>query len=175
FFRRIRELAKRVAESYEEQRKGLEYPLLKNAEGKMQNVESPKNSSFIIQPSSFLLEIGVEELPASDVDSAQAYLGIRIPQLLDELHLDHKDIRVFATPRRLTVSVASLSPNQPDREDLVKGPPADKAIVGQTSSLSYTPAAIGFAKKNGVDAKDLQVREQDGGKYAKSLPKRCQN
>ncbi|MCK6567539.1 MAG: glycine--tRNA ligase subunit beta [Anaerolineales bacterium] len=171
FFRRIRELAKRVAESYEEQRKGLEYPLLKNAEGKMQNVESPKNSSFIIQPSSFLLEIGVEELPASDVDSAQAYLGIRIPQLLDELHLDHKDIRVFATPRRLTVSVASLSPNQPDREDLVKGPPADKAIVGQTSSLSYTPAAIGFAKKNGVDAKDLQVREQDGGKYVFALVK----
>ncbi len=184
FFRRIRELARGVAVAYEEQRKNLEYPLLKETKEERRKTLFPL-SSFIphAERSSFILEIGVEELPADDVDSAQAYLVTRIPSLLDELRLDHKDIRLFTTPRRIVVSIDSLSPNQPDREDLVKGPPADKAIVRQTSSLSstgeggqaeslsYTPAAQGFAKKNGIKVEDLQVREQDGGKYVFAVVK----
>ncbi|MEW5828380.1 MAG: glycine--tRNA ligase subunit beta, partial [Chloroflexota bacterium] len=50
-------------------------------------------------------------------------------------------------------------------------PPADKAIVGQIGNLSYTPAAQGFAKKNGVDTKDLVVREEGGGKYVFAVVK----
>ncbi|MBV6450314.1 MAG: Glycine--tRNA ligase beta subunit [Anaerolineales bacterium] len=171
FFRRMRELARKVAEGYEEQRKELEYPLLK-VEGS--KVASPQVSTFKpsnLQPSNFVLEIGTEELPASDVDSAHAYLVTRIPQLLDELHLEHGDIRIYATPRRLVITADSLSPTQPDREEVVKGPPADKAIVGQASNLSYTQAAQGFAKKNGINVEDLQVREQDGGKYVFAVVK----
>jgi len=163
FFRRMRELARKVAEGYEEQRKEAEYPLLKDESGKMKaGSKASVPSSFITQPSSFLLEIGVEELPASDVDTAYEILSARVPTLLDELHLSHGDIRIFTTPRRLTVSVATLSPNQPDREDLVKGPPADKAF---DKNGIATPAAMGFARKNGVDTKDLEVREEGGGKY----------
>ncbi|MBV6402585.1 MAG: Glycine--tRNA ligase beta subunit [Anaerolineales bacterium] len=178
FFRRMRELARRVAEGYEEQRKELEYPLLKESQkSKVTGQNLP--ATFDLRPSTFVLEIGVEELPASDVDSAQAYLVTRIPTLLDELHLTHGDIRIYATPRRLAIAVDSLSSTQPDREEVVKGPPADKAIVGQTSSLSagqtgsltYTQAAIGFAKKNGINVEDLQVREQDGGKYVFAVVK----
>ncbi|MBI5824944.1 MAG: glycine--tRNA ligase subunit beta [Chloroflexi bacterium] len=189
FFRRIRELAKGVAVSYGEQRKGLEYPLLKKDEGgRMKDGIKPSaHSSFITHPSSFLLEIGVEELPASDVDSAYAAVSTRVPTLLKELNLTHGDIRFFTTPRRIVVSIDSLSPNQPDREDLVKGPPADKAFVGQIanlpanlstpivtgqiSNLTYTPAAQGFAKKNGIKVEELEVREQDGGKYVFALVK----
>ena len=179
FFRRIRELAKGVAVAYGEQRKNLEYPLLKESQkARPELVEGSKvkgqalPATFDLRPSTFLLEIGVEELPADDVDSAYSQLVTRIPLLLDELHLDHKDIRIFTTPRRIVVSVASLSPNQPDREDLVKGPPADKAIiVGQDNILSYTKAAEGFAKKNGVDTKDLQVREEGNNKYVFALVK----
>lgn len=171
FFRRMRELAKRVAESYSEQRKNLEYPLLKES-GTRHQVSSNKPLITNPQlPSNFILEIGVEELPASDVDSAYAFLESRISDFLNELHLDHKDIRIFTTPRRLTVSIDSLSPNQPDREEIVKGPPADKAFVGQIANLTYTQAAIGFAKKNNVDVKDLEVREQDGGKYVFAVVK----
>ncbi|MEW6242473.1 MAG: glycine--tRNA ligase subunit beta, partial [Chloroflexota bacterium] len=182
FFRRMRELARKVAEGYEEQRKEQEYPLLRETKGERRKTLFPL-SSFITYPSSFILEIGTEELPASDVDSAHAYLLARIPQFIDELHLDHKDVRIFSTPRRLVVSIDSLSPNQPDREDLVKGPPADKAIVGpianlstpfitgQINDLTYTPAAMGFAKKNGVDTKDLEIREEGGGKYVFAVAK----
>jgi len=172
FFRRMRELARRVAEGYEEQRKELEYPLLK--EGQKSKVTSQSlPATFDLRPATFILEIGVEELPAGDVDMAHAQLTQRIPTLLDELHLDLGDVRIFATPRRIVVSIDSLSPNQPDREDLVKGPPSDKAIVGQIGNLSYTPAAQGFAKKNGVKVEDLQVREdaQAGGKYVFAVVK----
>jgi glycyl-tRNA synthetase len=73
-------------------------------------------------------------------------------------------VRIDGTPRRLVVSIAALSPNQPDREDLVKGPPADKAFDRDGIAL---PAAMGFAKKNNVNTKDLVVREdaKAGGKY----------
>jgi len=170
FFRRMRELARRVAEGYEEQRKELEYPLLKETKEERTKTVFPL-SSFPTQPASFLLEIGTEELPASDVDSAYAYLLTRIPTLLSDLHLAHENIRVFTTPRRIAVSIDSLSPNQPDREEVVKGPPADKAIVGRDNISTYTPAAQGFAKKNGINVEDLQVRDQDGGKYVFAVVK----
>lgn len=167
FFRRIRELARQVALSYEEQRKNLEYPLLKKTtDDRPSTIAKP--SSIVNGPSSFLLEIGVEELPASDVDIAYEQLSQRIPTLLDELRLDHKDIRIFTTPRRLVVSVASLSPNQPDREDLVKGPPADKAL---DKDGKPTQAGLGFAKKNNIDPSSLEVREEGNNKYVFALVK----
>nr|MDQ3004747.1 glycine--tRNA ligase subunit beta [Chloroflexota bacterium] len=171
YFRRTRELAKRVAEGYAEQRKQLEYPLLREIiDHKPLTMAKP--SSIVHGPSSFLLEIGVEELPANDVDTAHAHLTTRVPALLKELNLTHGDVRIFATPRRLAVSIADLSPSQADREDLVKGPPADKAIdVSRTGSPTYLPAAIGFAKKNGVNTKDLEIREEGGGKYVFAIVK----
>jgi glycyl-tRNA synthetase len=162
FFRRIRELARGVAVAYGEQRKGLEYPLLKTEDKGPKTKPAFKAPSSVLGPSSFLLEIGVEELPASDVDVAHGLLTTRIPTLLDELHLTHKDVRIFTTPRRIVVSVDSLAPNQPDREDLVKGPPADKAL---DKDGKPTQAAMGFAKKNGIDPSALEVREEGGGKY----------
>ena len=162
FFRRMREMARRVAESYEEQRKELEYPLLKADRSKVGKVSRPVPQLLNLQPAAFLLEIGVEELPASDVDTAQEQLTKRVPALLSELRLDHGEVRIFATPRRLVVSIDSLAPHQPDREDLVKGPPADKAFDKDGVAL---PAAMGFAKKNNVNTRDLEVREEGGGKY----------
>ncbi|HEU0292453.1 MAG TPA: glycine--tRNA ligase subunit beta [Anaerolineales bacterium] len=170
FFRRMRELARKVAERFEQQRKELEYPLLKENSEKRVGSSKPTSYSPVSIPQSLLFEIGVEELPANDVDTAHAQLITRVPALLDELNLTHGDVRVFATPRRLVVSIDSLSPNQPDRENIVKGPPADKAF---DKNGIATPAAMGFAKKNNVNTKDLEVREdaQAGGKYVYAVVK----
>ena len=168
YFRRMRELARKVAEAYSEQRKQLEYPLLK--EQGIVNSKSGKGSQFTIphSPLPFLLEIGVEELPANDVDTAHAQLTARLPALLKEMNLAHGDVRIFATPRRLTVSIADLSPSQPDRQDLVKGPPADKAFDKDGMAL---PAGMGFAKKNNVNTKDLEIREEGNSKYVYAIVK----
>jgi glycyl-tRNA synthetase len=168
FFRRIRELARKVAEGYEAQRKELEYPLLKESGARSQGLGTKALGPSPKSPSSFLLEIGVEELPADDVDTAFAQLKERIPALLNELYLEHGNIRVFTTPRRIVLSIDALSPNQPDREDLVKGPPADKAFDKDGIA---SPAAMGFAKKNGVDTKALEVREEGNNKYVFAVVK----
>ncbi len=178
-FKRMRELSRRVAETYLEQRKELEYPLLKDEGGRRKDesrkgrVEAkPVTPTNILHPPSFILEIGTEELPANDIDAAHAQLVERVPALLEELNLSHGEVRLFSTPRRLVVSIDSLSPRQPDREDLVKGPPADKAFDKDGVAL---PAAMGFAKKNGVNTKDLVVREDAtaGGKYVFAIVKQA--
>ncbi len=102
------------------------------------------------------------------MDIAYAAVSTRVPTLLKELNLTHGDIRFFTTPRRIVVSIDSLSPNQPDREDLVKGPPADKAF---DKDGKPTQAALGFAKKNNLDPATLEAREIDGGKYVAAVVK----
>jgi glycyl-tRNA synthetase len=168
FFRRIRELARKVAEGYGEQRKELEYPLLKELGTRDEELGARSLVPGPLAPSPFLLEIGVEELPADDVDTAFTRLNERIPALLNELYLEHGSIRVFTTPRRIVLSIDSLAPNQPDREDLVKGPPADKAFDKDGIA---SPAAMGFARKNGVDTKALEVREEGNNKYVFAVVK----
>ena len=177
FFGQMRDLARRVALTYLEQRRVLEFPLLPAVHAQAQvtgqaemESETPQVPQVpgSLSPSPFLLEIGTEELPAGDVYSAHAQLAGRVPILLDELHLEHGDVRVFSTPRRLAVFVESLSPGQPDREELVKGPPADRAFDKDGIA---TAAALGFARGKGVHVKDLQVRDMDGGKYVVAVVK----
>ncbi len=177
FFGRMRNLARRVAEAYLEQRKELEYPLLK-AEGDSHDAEvrirksaskgMPEHAAIGIQPSAFLLEIGVEELPASDLDSALEQLREKVPAWLGELRLSHGVVRIDGTPRRLAVFVEKLAARQADQEDLVKGPPAERAFGPDGVP---TPAAIGFARGKGLQPKDLEVRELDGGKYVVAVVK----
>ncbi len=163
FFRRMRELARRVAEGYLEQRKQLEYPLLKDDRRPVATAPVPTEPlAAPAQPLPFLLEIGVEELPAQDVDAAHEQLLVRVPALLEELGLAYGAVRVFATPRRLVVSIDSLAPRQADREEWIKGPPADKAF---DANGQPTAAAQGFARKNNLRVDDLIVREEGGGKY----------
>ena len=162
YFRRMREMARRVAEAYLAQRKELEYPFMKDAPALSSKSQPTLASAPGLTPEPFLLEIGVEELPAGDVDTALAQLRERVPAWLAVLGLTHAAIKTYATPRRMTVFVEEVSPQQPDREDLVKGPPADRAF---DAAGIATPAALGFAKKNGVNTADLKVREIDGGKY----------
>src|SRR5687767_13224940 len=156
YFRRMRGIARQVAEAYIEQRKELEYPLLQeNSDQRLKTTRSIATPHYplVSSPQSLLLEIGTEELPAGDVDTALSQLRERVPSLLDELSLEHGPVNIEGTPRRLVVLVEELSPTQPDREDLVKGPPADKAFDKDGIAL---PAAMGFAKKNGLNTKDLQ-------------------
>jgi glycyl-tRNA synthetase len=169
YFRRMRELARRVADAYLEQRKELEYPLLKessNGKSRVSVSGAPAQAAGlkpdVSHPAPFLLEIGTEELPAGDLDTALEQLRARVPSLFKGLSLEHGAIRIEGTPRRLAVMIDNLSSRQPDRESLVKGPPADKAFDKDGIA---SPAAMGFAKKNGVNTKELQVREQDGGRY----------
>ena len=168
FFRKMRTLARRVAESYVEQRQKLTYPLL--TESREQRVESSSapDYSLISTPQSLLLEIGIEEMPHSDVESILAQLRKRIPAWMQELRLKHGAVRIHATPRRATVWIQNLDPKQPDLEELVKGPPASRAFDADGNP---TKAAMGFARGKGVDVSALEKREINGGEYVVAVVK----
>jgi glycyl-tRNA synthetase len=162
-FSRMRDLSRRVAEAYAAQRQTLEHPWLKD-KNTSPSGGSPALALPAILPTSgdLLFEIGTEELPAADMESALAQLKERLPLLLDELRLPHSEVHVLGTPRRLVVTVAGLPERQVDRSIVVKGPPADRAF---DASGTPTKAAEGFARGRGLTASDLKIQEIDGGRY----------
>ena len=107
----------------------------------------------------FLLEIGTEELPADFVRQALDQLQQRVSRDLREARLGHGAVSVFGTPRRLVVSVADLEDRQPDLEEDCKGPPVAQAFKDGIPG----PAAIGFAKRCGVDPSALEQRDTPKG------------
>ncbi|MBD2354962.1 glycine--tRNA ligase subunit beta [Tolypothrix sp. FACHB-123] len=119
----------------------------------------------------FLLEVGTEELPAGFLGGALAQWRSLIPQSLSTNSLTSDAVEVYGTPRRLAVLIKDLPSQQPDREEEIKGPPAQAAFKdGQP-----TPAALGFAKKQGVEIAALQIRPTDKGDFVfvnKSIPGR---
>ncbi|WP_017317797.1 glycine--tRNA ligase subunit beta [Mastigocladopsis repens] len=109
----------------------------------------------------FLLEVGTEELPASFLRDAIAQWKSRIPETLEENSLKADAVEVYGTPRRLAVLIKGLPSQQSDREEEVKGPPAQAAF----KDGKPTPAAQGFAKKQGVELDALEVRATDKGNF----------
>ncbi len=157
FFGKMRAMAREVAEAYVEQRKRLEYPFLKDEQGsKKELVISNYQLPITNNPQTVLLEIGTEELPAADLDSALGQLRELAPKMLAEARLSHGELKVYGTPRRLAVLAKELSPRQPDAERIVRGPAADRAF---DKDGKPTQAAIGFAKKNNVLVEALEVRD----------------
>lgn len=114
----------------------------------------------LIMPA-FLFEVGTEELPASFVADAIQQWRDRIPKMLSENSLTNDSVNVYATPRRLAVLIKGLPVQQPNREEEIKGPPASTAF----KDGNPTKAAEGFAKKQGVELSDLEVRPTDKGDF----------
>ncbi|MTJ14938.1 glycine--tRNA ligase subunit beta [Anabaena sp. UHCC 0187] len=119
----------------------------------------------------FLLEVGTEELPAGFLSDAIVQWRSRIPQSLKTHNLPEAVVEVYGTPRRLAVLITGLPSQQADREEEIKGPPAQAAFKdGQP-----TKAAIGFATKQGVDISALEIRPTDKGDFVfvnKQIPGR---
>jgi len=166
YFRRMRALSSAVAEAYVADRQRQEFPWLgQNVGAGFQPVRSQAKPVRLSGPKTaadFLLEIGTEELPSSDLDSAIEQLQSAFSALLTEQHLDIGALKVMGAPRRLVAFVTKLAPRQPDRDHLVKGPPAARAFAADGTP---TPAAEGFAKGQGIPVSALKVEEIDGGKY----------
>ncbi len=165
YFGRMRDISRRVAEAYIAQRQRLEYPWLDEnvtPDSTISHVASASGFSLPTAPADLLLEIGTEELPAGDLDSAIQQLNNRLPTLLDDLRLAHGAIHLMGTPRRLVLHIQELAARQPDLEQLVKGPPAERAF---DSFGAPTKAGEGFARSKGISVHDLQVVEMDGGRY----------
>ena len=104
--------------------------------------------------STYLLEVGTEELPYKFIPQAIEQLNTGFKNFFNENKINFSDIKVYATPRRLAVLVYGLDEKTADEEKVVKGPIATIAY-DQNGNLSK--AGEGFANKNGVTPSDLYV------------------
>ncbi|MBC1401709.1 glycine--tRNA ligase subunit beta [Listeria booriae] len=110
----------------------------------------------------FLLEIGLEEMPAKYITASAKQLQERIEKWLAENDLAYETTEVYATPRRLSVIIKALAEKQADRVEESKGP-AKK--IAKDENGNWSKAAKGFARGQGVDPDTLEFREIGGVEY----------
>ncbi|HEU4930220.1 MAG TPA: glycine--tRNA ligase subunit beta, partial [Candidatus Krumholzibacteria bacterium] len=121
--------------------------------------------------SDFVLEVGVENVPASYLPPAITQLAADAAATLQRVRLVYSEIYTTATPRRLVLVVRGLADRQTEAEELVTGPPVSRAF---TPDGAPTPAAEGFARGQGVTVAELARIETPKGEYLgvrRSLPR----
>ncbi len=106
----------------------------------------------MMQAQDFLVELGTEELPPKALKQlAEAFLA-GVEKGLADAGLAFQSARYYAAPRRLAVLVEQLATEQPDRTQQMDGPPVKAAFDAEGKP---TQAALGFARKCGVDLSEL--------------------
>jgi len=110
----------------------------------------------------YLLEIGVEELPAKFIDGALEQLKNNIENMFKDNRIQYTDIQTYSTPRRLTVIVEGLSDKQEDLKEEVKGP-AKRIAFSEDGTPSK--ALEGFLRSKGIEEKDIIIKEYNGEEY----------
>lgn len=100
----------------------------------------------------FLVELGTEELPPKALTTLGDAFLAGIEKGLQAAGLNYTGKSVYAAPRRLAVLIRQLDVQQPDRSINIDGPPLQAAFNAEGEP---TQAALGFAKKCGVELADI--------------------
>ncbi|MEY4096271.1 MAG: Glycine--tRNA ligase beta subunit [Acidobacteriota bacterium] len=110
-----------------------------------------------------LLELGLEEIPASWLPGLTNQIGQVLEAKLKEARLATEEpIETFSTPRRLTVRCARIAERQTDLEELLTGPPVAAAF---DKDGKLTPAGAGFVKKQGASDDQIERVTTPKGEY----------
>ena len=102
-----------------------------------------------------LFEIGTEEIPAKFMPAILAQLKDLTEKKMTELRIPFEAVKTYGTPRRMTFIASGVAETQADSTVEAKGPSAKIAFVNGEPSK----AALGFARGQGVDVKELVVRD----------------
>ncbi|HCN75215.1 glycine--tRNA ligase subunit beta [Pseudolactococcus plantarum] len=103
----------------------------------------------------YLLEIGLEEMPAHLVSAASAQLETRMAAFLKENRVSFDSIAKFSTPRRLAVLVSGLSDTSESIDEAVKGP---SAKIAKDNEGNWSKAIQGFSRGQGLTPDDLVLQ-----------------
>jgi len=109
-----------------------------------------------------ILEIGTEEIPAGFLDYAIKDLASLAKKTLEDNSLGFENIECYGTPRRLTLRVEGLPDKQEDRVEEAYGPPVK---IAYDEDGNPTKPALGFAKAQGVDIKEVTTVVRDRGEF----------
>ena len=111
--------------------------------------------------STYLLEIGTEELPADLAESVISQLELNVNNDLNSSQIKFSEIRVTTTPRRIALTIEGIAPFSEDNIAERKGPPVSQAF----HDGKPTKAAIGFARRFNVSPEKLEIRETPKGSF----------
>ena len=115
-------------------------------------------------------EIGVEEIPAFDLDSANKQLEKMVPAAFADARVPYDSIEIHSSPRRLIVMAYGVADATEALVEEYKGPAAKIAFDADGNP---TKAAIGFARGKGLSPENLERREVNGTEYVfatKNIP-----
>lgn len=110
----------------------------------------------------YLLEIGVEEIPARYVDNTLLQMKNNAIKMLKEQRLTYSDIKLYSTPRRLVLIIEGLPCRQDDVKKVVKGPSKKIAFDKEGNP---TKALLGFANSQSIKKDDIFIKEYNGDEY----------
>lgn len=108
-----------------------------------------------------LFEIGTEEIPAHYMPSILAQVKALAEKAFDEGNIAYGSVRTIGTPRRIALLVKDVDEKQADVSSKHKGP---SVKIAYDADGNPTKAAMGFARGQKIDVKDLVV--EDGYVYA---------
>ena len=115
-------------------------------------------------------EIGVEEIPAFDLDSANKQLEKMVPAAFADARIPYDSIEIHSSPRRLIIMAYGVADATEALVEEYKGPAAKIAFDADGNP---TKAAIGFARGKGLSPENLERREVNGAEYVfatKNIP-----
>ncbi|MBN2330105.1 MAG: glycine--tRNA ligase subunit alpha, partial [Candidatus Omnitrophica bacterium] len=157
-FKRIRDIVRDCASLYVERREELGFPNMKLFPAR-QAPEMKEKISEPAAPESFVLEIGMEELPSSEAEGVHQSFSDLIVKTLEELRIEYKSMQFLATPRRLAVLVEEMAPKQKNLVQTVRGPRRD--------IIESNPKALqGFLRKNQITEEDVEYQQINGAEFA---------
>ncbi len=115
-------------------------------------------------------EIGVEEIPAFDLDSANKQLEKMVPAAFTDARIPFDSVEIHSSPRRLIVMAYGVADATEALVEEYKGPAAKIAFDADGNP---TKAAIGFARGKGLTPENLERRKVKGVEYVfatKNIP-----
>jgi glycyl-tRNA synthetase beta chain len=117
---------------------------------------------MVMKSAELVVELGVEEIPASMLEDATRQFAEILCTSLKEQRLSAGKCTQWYTPRRIIVGFDDLPLRQEDLLETITGPPKS---VAYDASGAPTRAALAFAQKNGVSPSQIETIPTPKGEY----------
>ena len=109
----------------------------------------------------FVFELGCEELPSSSLPSLNAQFKQLFAQKLDDALLGYESLSVIAAPRRLGVVIEGVDHASEDKPFERRGPAIKAAFQGEEP----TKALLGFCRGLNIKPEDTSVIDTEKGQW----------
>ncbi|NOH81423.1 glycine--tRNA ligase subunit beta [Vibrio sp. RE86] len=110
----------------------------------------------------FLIELGTEELPPTQLRTLAEAFAANFEAELKGADLAHEGVKWYAAPRRLALKVAGLAEGQADKVVEKRGPAVSVAFDADGNA---TKAAQGWARGNGITVEQADRLVTDKGEW----------